>query len=156
VTSVTFIDTSVLCELLQVPGKSQRPVEIRAELEERTARGEQFVIPVTALIETGNHIAHASGDRYAAAQRLCGLIAAAVGESTAFRLHEFAWNGEFMRSICNGGATQQTYDQWAAAGQMGTGDLAILVERDRFIQNTAFSRNDVGIWTLEAVLGAFA
>lgn len=154
--AVTFIDTSVLCELLHVPGKSQRPAEVRAELDERVSRGERFVIPVTAIIETGNHIAQANGNRYAAAQRLCALIDAIVGGDQSFLVHEFAWDGAFLQELCAGDTTGQRLDHWAAAGQMGAGDLAILVERDRFVSRSALKRNDVTIWTLEAVMGGYA
>jgi hypothetical protein len=153
---VTFIDTSVLCELLEVPGKSQRSSDVRDELYERANRGERFIIPVTAIIETGNHITQAGGDRYAAAQRLCGLINNLVGGDQSFLLHEFAWDGAFLQHLCDGDSTGQRLDQWAAAGQMGAGDLAILVERDRFVARSALKRNDVTIWTLEAVMGGYA
>jgi hypothetical protein len=156
VSPVTFVDTSVLCELLRVPGKSQRPDEVRAELDQRASRGERFVIPVTAIIETGNHIVHANGDRYGAAQRLCGLIDNIVRGDQSFLIHEFAWDGAFLQYLCEGDATGQRLDQWAAAGQMGTGDLAILVERDRFVARSALKRNDVTIWTLETVMGGYA
>ena len=61
-----MIDTSVLCEMLQVPGKSNpaRGAEVRAEIDRRWRDGERFVIPITAVIETGNHIAQADGNRY--------------------------------------------------------------------------------------------
>lgn len=76
---ITFIDTSVLCELVAVPGKSSDPGTHLAELDERFAAGERFVIPVTAVIETGNHIAQAkTGDRRAAARRLVELLLEAV------------------------------------------------------------------------------
>lgn len=42
---VTFIDTSVLCELVQVPGKSQRPDDVAAEFRRRVQNGEGFVLP---------------------------------------------------------------------------------------------------------------
>jgi hypothetical protein len=156
VSQVTFIDTSVLCELLKVPGKSQRPKDIRDELELRAQRGERFVIPVTAIIETGNHIAQASGDRHAAAKRLCDLVHSIIGGDASFLLHQFVWDGAFLQDICQGDSTGQSMDQWAAAAQMGAGDIAILVERDRFIARSAFRRNQVTIWTLEAVMGSYA
>lgn len=154
--TVTFIDTSVLCELLGVPGKSQQAAAVRVELAQRASRGERFIIPVTAIIETGNHIAQANGDRYGAAQRLCALIDAAMTGDQSFLIHEFSWDGAFLQGLCAGDATGQSLDRWAAAGQMGTGDLAILVERDRFVARSALKRQDVTVWTLETVMGAYA
>lgn len=55
------MDTSVLCELLEVPGKNQQATAVQAEFVTRAAAGEHFVIPVTAVIETGNPICQAKG-----------------------------------------------------------------------------------------------
>jgi hypothetical protein len=156
VSRVTFIDTSVLCELLAVPGKSQQSQAVREELDSRVKRGERFVIPVTAVIETGNHITQAQGDRYAAAERLCTLIYSIIGGDQSFLLHEFFWDGAFLKDVCGGDATGRDLGQWAAASGMGAGDIAILVERDRFVARSAFPKEEVTIWTLEAIMAAYA
>lgn len=48
--TVTLVDTSVLCELLQVPGKSDptKTESVTAEMDRRAIAGERFVIPVTS------------------------------------------------------------------------------------------------------------
>jgi hypothetical protein len=53
---VEFVDTSVLLNILDVPGKNQDRQHVVEELREKTARGVQLIIPVSAVIETGNHI----------------------------------------------------------------------------------------------------
>jgi hypothetical protein len=152
-----FVDTSVLCELVAVPGKSQRSEEVRAELRQRASAGEQFVLPVTAVIETGNHIAQArTGDRHAAAGRFVALLQAVLAGDRSFRLHQFSWDAAFLQALCDGDSSGATFMQWAGTGQMGGGDIGILVERDRFVERSSLSRAEVGIWTLEAVLGAYA
>jgi hypothetical protein len=60
---VCVVDRSVLCELLAVPGKSQRHAEALAQFEEKQESGHQFVLPIAALVETGNHIAHIKNGR---------------------------------------------------------------------------------------------
>lgn len=153
---VTFIDTSVLCELLEVPGKSQRSAEVQAELVVREAGGERFVIPVTAVIETGNHIAQAARDRRAAAERMVRLLRAARGSEVPYIFNELSWDDELLDALCRGDSTEQTFVDLAGNGLMGAGDVAILVERDRFVARTGYSRQEVRIWTLEAVMGAYA
>lgn len=153
---VTFIDTSVLCELLEVPGKAQQAPDVNGELQRRVQQGERFVIPVTAVIETGNHIAQASsGDRYAAAQRLLGLLRATIAGDRSFLRHEFTWDAGFVEAICDGGSTGEDLAQRAAA-RMGAGDVAILVERDRFVASSVFCRDDVDLWTLDVALAQYA
>lgn len=153
---VTFLDTSVLVELVEVPGKSQRPGEVIAEFRRRVESGEEFVIPITAVIETGNHIAQASGHRRPAAERLVRFIELSVAGTAPFRLNRVDWDDGFLTDFCNGDGTAQPFIDLAGNGQMGAGDCAILVERDRFVQASAFSAMDVRIWTLEKVLGAYA
>ncbi len=153
---VTFVDTSVLCELVRVPGKSQRHAEIVAAFKDRVEAGEEFVIPITAVIETGNHIAHAAGHRRPAAETLVRFIEAAIAGTAPFRLNMVSWDDAFLTELCNGDGTAQRFVDLAGSGQMGAGDIAILVERDRFVARSAFAPQDVGIWTLETVLGAYA
>lgn len=154
---VTFVDTSVLCELLDVPGKCAAGDAHRAELDARVEAGERFVIPITAVVETGNHIAQAkAGDRRATAHRLIALLLEAVNGDGRFELHELAWDEAFLVALASGDSTGETFIDLAGSGRMGGGDVAILVERDRYVASSGFRREDVGIWTLEAVLGAYA
>lgn len=153
---VSFVDTSVLCELLAVPGKSQESARYKAELKARLDGGEQFVVPLTAVIETGNHIAQAGGDRRAAASRLVELLRRAMAGQQQFLIHEVEWDAAFLVALCDGDSTATSFVDLAGSGRMGAGDVAILVERDRFVATTAYRAEDVGIWTKEAELGAFA
>jgi hypothetical protein len=151
---VTFLDTSILCELLEVPGKCQQHETVRGEFQRRADEGERFVIPITAVIETGNHIAQASRDRRRAAERFCKFLAAARGGEAPFVVHQPSWDDDFLRELCDGDGTAQSFVDLAGNGQMGAGDVAILVERDRYRAASAF--REVGIWTLETALGAYA
>jgi hypothetical protein len=148
---VTFIDTSVLCELLAVPGMCSQHDDIRTEFELRDEAGERFVIPITAVIETGNHIAQATGDRRAAAERFVRFLGAAGVSEAPFTVHELSWDDQFLTELCSGNATGQPLVDLAGA-RMGAGDIAILVERDRFKRGSAYT--DVRLWTLDEALGA--
>lgn len=153
---MTFIDTSVLCELIRVPGKNQQAEAVRGEFGQRIDDGERFVLPITAVIETGNHIAQADGPRREAAQRLVALLRSAMADETPFVLNQVTWDEDFLDALCKGNATHQTFVDLAGNGLMGAGDVAILVERDQFVAGSAYSATDVRVWTLERVLGAYA
>jgi hypothetical protein len=135
---VTFIDTSVLCELLAVPGMCGQHEEIRTEFELRDDAGERFVIPITAIIETGNHIAQAVSDRRAAAERFVQFLAAARSGEAPFTVQRSSWDPDFITELCAGNATGQQFIDLAQA-KMGAGDVAILVERDRFKRESVYS-----------------
>ncbi len=55
---VHFIDTTVLAELLNIPGLSTQHEKIKAEYLQLDHNEDIFVLPVATLVETGNHIAH--------------------------------------------------------------------------------------------------
>lgn len=153
-THVTFVDTSVLCEILGVPGKNQRHEAVRAEFASREQAGVKFVIPITAVIETGNHIAQAEGDRRGAAERFVALIRIACESDAPFVVNTAQWDGEFLRELCGGNATGQSFVDLAGNRQLGAGDVAILVERDRFRSSGSFEKVD--IWTLDEELSSYA
>ncbi|MEZ4340683.1 MAG: PIN domain-containing protein [Sandaracinaceae bacterium] len=55
---VALVDTSVFAELIGVPGMSSDRDELLDELRERLARGDELMLPLATIIETGNHIAN--------------------------------------------------------------------------------------------------
>lgn len=152
-TTFTFVDTSVLCELLQVPGKSSpdRAAEMQAEADRRYRDGERFIIPITAVIETGNHIAQAVGNRYEPAERLVRLLQLAVAEESPWRVLQTRLGPEFLSSLCTGDSTGESL-QALAARKVGAGDIAILVECDQLVAGSAAA--SVGVWTLDEDLAA--
>lgn len=125
--------------------------EIRAEFELRSEEGERFVIPITAVIETGNHIAQAAGNRRDAAQRFVAFITAAGSAQAPFTVHQASWDDRLLDELCAGNGTGQPFIDLASAG-MGAGDVTILVERDRFQRDSAYT--DVRVWTLDIALSA--
>lgn len=154
---LTLIDTSVLCEWLDVPGLAARTTEVRAELSERAIAGEQFVLPVTTLIETGNHIAQVKrGDRWAAAERYTNLLRTVVADPDGgpFVLSRVTWDASLVARLLDGDTTGQTLQELAGNGVLGAGDVAILVERDLLLAESGFSVATV--WTDDARLGAYS
>lgn len=57
---VYFIDTSVLDNLLEIPKKSQDREQVKNDFSKRQSENSRFILPITAVIETGNHIAQLS------------------------------------------------------------------------------------------------
>jgi hypothetical protein len=146
--TVTMIDTSVLCEMLQVPGKSDpdRVAEVSAEMDRRSRAGERFVIPITAVIETGNHIAQAAEYRHDAAGRFVRFLRLAMSQTGPWLILETRLGTDFLSALCDGDSTGQTLENLAAL-KVGAGDIAILVERDQLLSTTAL--RDVQVWTYD-------
>lgn len=89
---VEFVDTTILCNLLDVPGKNQSRAEIVQELA-HDKRGCDLILPVTAVIETGNHIAQLSDGRLRRqyAEKLSQLLELVINGRAPWVLHTLTW-----------------------------------------------------------------
>ena len=56
--TIAIIDTSVFCNMLQVPGRDQEYGTLKQEFEQKIAEGTSLLLPIATIFETGNHIAH--------------------------------------------------------------------------------------------------
>lgn len=62
--TVCIVDTSVFCNVLAVPGRSQQVERALEELEEYVDSEFALLLPLATIYETGNHIAQANdGDQ---------------------------------------------------------------------------------------------
>ena len=150
---IQFVDTSVLLEILNVPGHSGRHEEILAEMDRRMAAKISFVLPVTTIIETGNHIAQSTGDRRGAAKRFVKALEAARDKQPPWTIRDVRWDSDFLESFVGGGSTGSDLLTHLSNTTLGSGDLAILVERDQFAKGVAAR---VEIWSLDLQLAAFS
>jgi hypothetical protein len=145
--SICLVDTSILCEILKVPNRCGNHREIYAQMEGKI-RAETLLLPMSAIIETGNHIGQ-NGDgrqrRKAAADFVDFVKKAILGLSpfTATPLFKepeslLGWLDEFP--------------DWAGRGS-GLGDLTILKEFDR--QCALNPSRLVYIWSTDRHLSSY-
>lgn len=153
---VEFVDTSVLVNLPDIPFMNDRRAELLGEQQRKQAAGLQLILPVTSVIETGNHIAQLAegAQRRSCAERFAGLLRLVADRKAPWVLHEVAWDRAFLRELADGGSTRTTLIEHASS-KVGCGDLSILVERDRYRAGVA-SGVSAGIWTLDEALAAWA
>ena len=73
---ICFVDTSVLVELLNIPGMNAHHEDAKLEYQLMAEEENVFILPVATLVETGNHIAHISDGslRYSIALKFAELI----------------------------------------------------------------------------------
>lgn len=151
---VWFVDTSVLVNVLDVPGHAQHRGQVLSEQRDRQLKGDTFILPVAAVVETGNHIAQLRNgyDRRRAADRFSRILVLVASGQAPWRLYSSAWDGEFLDRLVAGGITGSSLVEHAVRG-LGCGDLSILVEREVYRARTGIS--DVRIWTLDALLDSY-
>ena len=109
---VLVIDTSILCVWLQVtdmdscgPNTDRWTYErICAKINEELKGGTTFILPMATIIETGNHIAHAKGDRHTMANKLANTIIDATKATSpwaAFTEQKELWSNEGLRALAS-------------------------------------------------------
>lgn len=150
--NVEFIDTSVFVEFLQVPNLSNPESRVIEELREKIDKGISFVIPITTIIETGNHIAQCSGDRRGAAGRFVRAIQAARKSEPPWIIRKVSWDEEFLDNFMAGVDTQCELIQHLTNKTLGAGDVAILAECDQFRNEM---QANVSVWSLDQKLASY-
>jgi len=129
---ILVFDTSVLCVWLKVPGKSRCTTFrdtggelsytlIQKLIEKEEKEGSTFVLPLAAIIETGNHIAQAKGDRFSVATAFVDLIRKTADAHTpwaAFTEQAGLWDGVQLKEIARDFPRQ-------ASAKFSIGDMTI-------------------------------
>lgn len=153
--SVVFIDTSVLLNLLDVPDRNAERDAVLAEYPQRQEQG-QFILPITTVIETGNHIGNVEpgAPRRTCAERFADMLRMVIQGTAPFAMHEMGWDDEFLRHLVAGGRTETPLVDLLVAQVIGCGDLTILLERDRYLARVA-KGTSARIWTLDHGLAAY-
>lgn len=154
---VEFIDTSVLLELLDVPGKASQHERVKVELQ-RKARTVTMILPTAAIIETGNHICGLSNgyERRDRAVKFSQLLDLSVRARAPWQLHRATWDERLLKALRDGARTGQDLIEHATRRSLGAGDLSILAERDLYRQGVSSQTVEVRVWTLDSALSAYA
>lgn len=150
---ICIVDTSILCELLQVPNMSDAYPEHFEALAAKIEEGESLLVPMPAVFETGNHIGqNGSGrQRRDAAYRFVSLIRAAITGDAPFTPTPFP-DVEDLRAWLN------LFPDWAGRTDekgkgSGLGDLAIQREWER--QRRLNPMRRVYIWSKDVHLSSY-
>ena len=117
---IRIVDTTVLCNLLGVPHRNQQEARARDELARALEDGDRLLLPIAAIYETGNHIAHSGtgGERRAAALRFVDMVRQAIEGSLPFTPTPTQAHDAFVRWL-------DLFPDRAMEG-IGLGDLSII------------------------------
>lgn len=127
---VLVIDTSVLCVWLKVPGKETCGSSnalitydiVAKKIELERTMGTTFILPLATIIETGNHIAHSSGDRKFLEEEFARIMIDSADENSpwaAFTEQSNLWNPENLKKLA------EKWKETVIAGQ-ALGDASIV------------------------------
>ncbi|TCO78129.1 hypothetical protein EV699_1236 [Plasticicumulans lactativorans] len=145
--TVCIVDTSIFCNVLDIPGKNQRCDEARGELAKHIEAQWSLLLPMVAIIETGNHIGHLrdGGDRRRYAERFRDEVRKACNGEAPWVTTPFPDKDSILEWL-------DDFPEHAACGR-GFGDRSIVAEFDRqCILNRA---RRVLIWSLDRDLAGY-
>lgn len=139
--AIVIVDTSVLLNILDVPGRNESRAEVLAELEKLIDASNHLFIPMAAIVEVGNHIAQLGNGalRRAAAERFIAEVRKALADEAPWKPINFPSNQEVLSWL-------DAFPDAAMQG-LGMGDLSIKKEWEDLCAKYRMSR--VRVWTLD-------
>lgn len=120
--AICIIDTSVFCELLRVPYMDADHASITSDLRVKIREKETLLLPMTAILETGNHIGQVADGkkRRQASERFVEQVTAALTGDTPFTPTPMFDDPRLRQLLAE-------FPDWATS-KKGFGDLTIFKE----------------------------
>lgn len=145
--AIVLVDTSVLLNVLDVPGRNQERPDVIGALSQYIEAGAHLLLPMAAIVETGNHIAHVSdgNQRRSAAHYFVAEIRKALSGEAPWRPMQFPYNEQVLEWLNH-------FPDFAMKG-VGFGDLSIVKEWEATCARHPMSR--VLIWSLDGDLQGY-
>ncbi|MGL4767329.1 MAG: hypothetical protein ACRCV6_04530 [Formosimonas sp.] len=153
--SIAIIDTSVFVNLLNVPNRNQEVTTVATEYKNYVELGVTFILPMTSIIETGNHIAQngEGGTRRDTACRFCNLVRAALEGEAPFKVSDFSQRQDILQWL-NQFPDMAGQNKFAKKAE-GTsfGDFLIIQEFEK--TRTRHPMSEVFIWSKDTDLSNY-
>lgn len=145
---IGIVDTSIFCEILRVPNKSQQPDVVMGQLLDHINAGVTLLLPIATILETGNHIAQ-NGDgnlRRTTAIRFVQEVRKAISDDAPWTISRPLFDRENL---------SRYLDQFPDCAMRGTGlgDLSIIEEFE--YQCRLHPHGHVFIWSLDEHLRGY-
>ena len=120
--AIVIVDTSILLNILDVPGRNESRAEVLDQLGALIEVGDHLFIPMSAIVEVGNHIAQLGNGahRRSAAERFVSEVRKALADEAPSKPINFPSNLEVLSWL-------EAFPDAAMQG-LGMGDLSIKKE----------------------------
>lgn len=149
-----FIDTSILLEILEVPNKCQDPKKYQKEFKEFIQQPHvSLVMPISVLIETGNHLNHIKGNQVAkekSINKFIDILKLFIHSTSPWYFYGYNFTADDIGSVI------EKYQEFKYSGT-GIGDVFILDSYDKFVADLRGSvqNHRIVIWTLDKHLTGY-
>lgn len=152
-----LLDTSILVELLQVPGECARHDTTLAEFDARSAQATELQMPVAAIVEAGAHVGRiANGhERRACGRRFVNMVRSTVDRVAPWSFTPLDWDVAFLSELIAPTDERAPEIVESLSKQfLEMGDLLIVAEFRRVRANLDPRVVDVDVWTYDGNLRA--
>ena len=145
--AVAIVDTSVFCNILNIPRKNSDRAVIMQRLKHFLNQETNLLLPMAAIYETGNHIAQIQdgGNRRRFAELFSQQVRKAIqGEAPwqVMQLPDVEEVGEWLNDFPN-----------SAMRGAGIGDLSMIKEWERMIRKAPSYK--IFIWSIDSDLQGY-
>lgn len=139
--AIVIVDSSVLLNIIDVPGRNQRREQVLDRLAKLIDNADHLFIPMAAIVEVGNLIARVKNGALAraAAQRFVNEVRSALSGEAPWKPVNFPSNEAVLQWL-------DAFPESATKG-IGMGDLSIKQEWESCCRRNSMSR--VWVWTLD-------
>ena len=120
--NVSFIDTSIIMNLLEIPQRCQNAEEIKKEFKEAVDADEVLILPMPTIIESGNHISHiADGNiRRKKAVEFQTFLRKTALQEAPWKLYGVEFTSDDLLALA------EKFPDYAQKMEMGIGDMSII------------------------------
>lgn len=145
--AIVLVDTSVLLNVLRVPNRSASRADVMERLRTHILAGDQLLLPVATVLETGNHIAqNGNGNqRRHCATEFVKIVRDAAADSMPWSLVQLPDQADLL-------AWLDRFPDYATA-ETGLGDVSIVAAFDHACR--MFPGWRVVIWSLDRHLQGY-
>lgn len=145
--AVAIVDTTIFCNVLNIPHMNSERVQVMQELEDLLKEDTNLLLPMAAVYETGNHIAQLSdgGNRRRFAEVFIQQVAKAIGG-------EAPWQVMQLPNLEEVGEWLSSFPDSATRGA-GIGDLSIIKEWEKMAKKAPNYR--IFVWSLDSDLQGY-
>jgi hypothetical protein len=145
--SIILIDTSVFCNILNLPGYNQKEREVYDAYVEHVKNEDTLLLPMAVVLETGNHIAQISNghERRKRAELFLSQIRDSISGVSPWTPTPFWQNERVLNWLPD-------FPDFATR-QIGMGDLSIIKEWE--YQHQLHRHRRVKIWSIDGDLDGY-
>lgn len=126
--NVRFIDTSIIMNLLEVPNMCADAKDVKEEFKAAVEAKETMILPMSTIIESGNHIAHIVDGtvRRTKALEFQTFLRKTAKDEAPWKLYGLEMKKEDLLALAD------DFPECALRMEMGIGDMSIIRFYERY------------------------